>query len=231
MNRVLQIYYKEEQLPALEYEPYNNPPSNDRRYLFMESNVIAKAFHYEKMHIGYKYSGVLSPGFKDKLNSFHAFKWDEGFMQSHKDFTPERLHEFLDTQDADVVSLTKAKPHDVVALGALFHANFGRTFRTLNALLGDPSMRFWADNPIYFNYFMGTESFMTEFSSYMDKCIKLMCLDPELNSLMWTNSGYKKDFPLKEQFGIDYWPLHPFVAERLISIYIQKHKAKVAYFL
>jgi hypothetical protein len=97
--------------------------------------------------------------------------------------------------------------------------------------MGIDIMEFGCPHPIYFNYFFAQKEFMSGFASFMKNAIYVMIHDPELSRLLMINSGYLKPFPLQQQFGINYWPMHAFVAERLISIYIKLTNPKVEYFL
>lgn len=232
MNRILQIYHKPEQLPGLVFEPYLNPPTAKEEYLFMESRVIAEAFHVRGLHKGYRYSGVLSPGYREKLDGLHS-KRDKlgGFMRTHADPSPENLNAFLDRSSADVVSLVKTKKHDLILVAERFHPYFGRTLRTLLTVMGIGMHDFECEDSVYFNYFLASEEFMTHFSFFIADAIKVMIEHPELRALAWMDSKYNKQFPLTHLFGIDYWPLHPFIAERLISCYIKLTNPKVEYFL
>ena len=81
---------------------------------------------------------------------------------------------------------------------------------------------------IYFNYFVAKPKIYEDYvKNLLEPAMHLMEHDPEIKKLVNVNSHYKKPVTpeLKAQTGYDYYPLHPFICERLINLYIAKNQA------
>jgi hypothetical protein len=62
--------------------------------------------------------------------------------------------------------------------------------------------------------------------------IELATHDRELRAYCFKDSGYFRTFPesLRDRFALSYYPLHPFIGERLINVYVMLSGARVASF-
>ena len=130
---------------------------------------------------------------------------------------------------ADIVSLTHHRPHSTFKLADKYHPNISvLTQSLLNKIGFDHDLKSFDQNPKFFNYFVASPSVLEAFNNELLKPIIRLANLPELMN----NSKYPKAFPpnLAEIYGVNFWPYHPFIAERLITIFATKHGLKVASF-
>jgi hypothetical protein len=224
MNRIFQIYYKPEQQDQLIYEGLYNPVRRDMYYLFFESHVMSRSADLLTQD-GYKYTGILSPAFEKKLAEFYA-----RYHPDYRPFSKAAFEDFLEQSDADVVSLTRSQPERMVADSEHAHPLlpriFLRLFKLMNWDFDDPV----CDHPIWSNYFVASVPVWRHFLPWQAEALKWLVEDEELSRMCRRNSTYGKPFPLYDTFGYDYWPYHPFVAERLFPIFAQKQGYSVHHF-
>ena len=82
-----------------------------------------------------------------------------------------------------------------------------------------------------------TEIYQDYVKNWLQPAMKAMVEDPELNKYAMSDSNYsnlaKKDAAsaeyLKEKIGIPYYPLAPFILERLFSIYVHNNRINVTW--
>lgn len=226
---IRQIYHKESQLPGLTFEPEYNPVRpGDLSYLFMESDVIRRCY-LSGFHRGHRFSGVLAPGFVRKFDFLIDAKTDF-WANRMTTFDRRQFTEILNNSDADVVSLLQTKPHDPVWIGARFHGEYFRSVFEAALYTMDVSYKaWWCEHPIYFNYFVATEQFWDGFGAWMQAFITTILEDPRMCHWATSNSYYQKRWRLSKEFGIDWWPLMPFLAERLVSVFVMHTNPKIEY--
>lgn len=227
--KLLQIFYDQQQKKQLVYQPYWNPrpvtkgTDYHKRYIFMESDVMLRCYE-SGAHHGHDYFGVLSPNFQNKIDGSKTWGQLKNLGPGwHK---PSFEKYFNQRFGAQIIGFCKHKPHSVFQVAEKYHPGIRKvTEGILNKIgyivnLDDVQMQ-----PIYFNYFLAHKDVYTHFCQTL--------LDPFVHAAkdyqpMWGNSSYTRPFPLNKVYDVGYWPYHPFIAERLISLYIHKEKLKVA---
>lgn len=219
-DRILQIYHQPDQKNGLIYEPFFNPPVPDHRYLFMESWAILKALN-EGLHKNARYFGMLSPRFQEKYQGT-AGDIKKFFLHEPKPFTKAGLQAKLNTSKSDIVALIRPPAHDFMAMAEYFHPGFERAMQTVLRAMGAQIVSGVCHQPIYFNYFLAREAVWNAFHVWLEEFINLFSTVPSLKALGMADSGYQRPWPehFKSLFGIDYWPMFPFLAERLIMAFI-----------
>ena len=79
---------------------------------------------------------------------------------------------------------------------------------------------------IYSNFFVcRTEIYKDYVNNYIKPAIDL--LETKYKDLAWKNANYTSDLTkeqLKEYTGLDYYPMHTFVLERLFALYLENNK-------
>jgi len=85
-------------------------------------------------------------------------------------------------------------------------------------------------NPVYFNHFVAKrEIYLRYIYEMLAPAVHCMATDEEMKKLLWVDSGYTAlAGPPPESvikgLGVEFWPFHPFILERLFSIWIDdKH--------
>lgn len=151
---------------------------------------------------------------------------------------PRPLTQELLESNYDVLSFTKnTKNHQFFAFANRNHPNFADTFRKmLNAAgLKMPSK---VKDPIYQNHFSCRSDIYKDYvKTYLTPCMEVIKNDPEINKLAMVDSNYSQlsrmstemGEYLKEKIGVSYYPLVPFLLERLFSVYCQNNRINVTY--
>lgn len=221
---IYQIYYREEQKKDLEFIPYYNYPTT----VFFESMVMCKLIE-EKKHTG-EYFGVLGPNFRKKIRQSKS--WGPTIAnKSSVEFSPVQFEKFVKAYKPDVAGMCNHMSHAVYPIAERFHHGISRA--TIKILEKLKYRTYWDTKslkPIYFNYFVARsrvyEKYVTEM---LRPAIELMSNDKEIIKLVNIDSGYKKKVTpeLREQIGYEYYPLQPFITERLINLFIARENLKI----
>lgn len=151
---------------------------------------------------------------------------------------PRELTEEVLKTDFKVMSLTgNTQYHQMLNSAEAWHPGIKTILAKLMKHLGDP-MPSEVKNPIYQNHFCATRQIYQQYVfEYLSPSMILMNNDLELRELCWRDSNYsnlnKTDSAtpafLKEKIGVAYYPYHPFVLERLFSIFCHNRRIKVEY--
>jgi hypothetical protein len=85
--------------------------------------------------------------------------------------------------------------------------------------------------PFYANFWIARREWTRSYSEWLRRVLPAVN-EPEVKKLLWMNSGYghfsekaKKD--AMRIFGCPYYPMHPFLGERLPAYYFHTRKARV----
>ncbi|HET6224661.1 MAG TPA: hypothetical protein VFF27_00185 [Bacteroidia bacterium] len=185
---------------------------------FFENSVIIDLIN-KKEHINHDYFGVFSGHFKNKMT--HS--------RDMKKLTPDYILERLDT---DVVSFFRNhKNSNVINKAEVFHPGFKRAIYNILEAVGfqvdiEKDTRF----TVYQNHFITTSQIYDRYvKELLEPAVKEMCNkdNKELQNIIWQDSGYhkKKTMPekLKQELGVNYYPYHTFLCERLFSIFLNRY--------
>lgn len=194
-----------------EYESYFNPIKTiaDKSYLF-EYNPIINIFDNNLFNIdNYKYVGIFSWKFayKTKIsereiyneidNKHDLYIFIRPYFKSGEDYFKfsEKIHK-----------------------GLLY----------LLQILCDKLNLTYTDDPEHIVYSNFIVFDVKMYKTFVNSVIKpaILLLETELKELAWQNSNYRGLAPniLQQYTGLDYYPMHTFVLERLMSIYLHNNK-------
>ena len=226
MVKVYQIYYDEDskQRLELEYIPYFNNPTS----IFFESKVICDLID-KGAHKHSEWFGVVSHKLRKKV---HQSKfWGRTIAnRSIRKFSPKEFEVYIRSSGADIASFCKHPPHMVFPWAEKYHKGICKATAALVKKLG---YKVWYDQKstqvIYFNYFVAKPQIYEDFvSTLLQPAIEIMWKNPDVKALCNVNSKYPKPVPVsvRDQTGYDYWPMFPFIAERLINLYLLKNYNK-----
>lgn len=215
--RFFQIYYKPEHLA--ECYPFAEGVSYPLTEFF-ENSVIKKLIpECEEDKIS-----VCSWKLKQKM------RWN---VRLPRELTLDVLK-----TDFQVMSFTgNTRYHQMLAAAEAWHPGFLKILGKIMKNLGEP-MPSEVKNPIYQNHFCATRQIYQQYVfEYLSPAMLLMTNDEELKELCWKDSNYsnlaKKDAAdaeyLKQNIGVPYYPMHPFILERLFSVFCQNRNIKVEY--
>ena len=213
-----QIYYAEEQ--KQEIYPFAIPHYNEGLSIFFENEVIASLVQDSRADK----VAVCSWKLKKKL------KW---YLGRPRPITPEVLE-----SDYDVLSFTKnSNYHQMLNAADVHHPGFKATLRKIVEGIGK-KMPHEVKQPIYQNHFSAKREIYGDYvKNWLVPSMELIKNDAEVYKLATVDSKYhnlnKKDAAtrdyLKEKIGFGYYPLVPFLLERLFSIYVDHQKIKVTW--
>ncbi len=218
MTEFYQIYYKDEHKEKL--YPFAVPYYNQVLTPYFENRCISDLV---KASTASKVS-VCSWKLKEKL------KWNVGKC---RDITLELLE-----SDYDVLSFTKnSHDHKMMGLMEVWHKGSKAAMQKLVEGIGH-KWPWEVKIPIYQNHQISKrEIYLDYVTTYLDPAIKFMEEDPEMNKIAFSDSKYSEinkkgcitSQELMEKIGMSYYPLAPFLLERLFSVYVHNQKINVTH--
>lgn len=215
MSELYQIYYEPNQLQYL--YPFAKPYFNDRLTVFFESSVIRE----------------LVP--KSIAKSIGVCSWRLREKQRYYIGRPRPITEEVINSDYEVLSFTKnTKYHKMLANAAQSHAHFQPCFTKLLSAIG-VNCPGEIKNPIYQNHFCARSDIYRHYvERYLSRVMDTITNDPVINEMAMRDSNYSKlsqqnPEHLRDKIGLTYYPMVPFLLERLFSVFCQNEKIKVTY--
>jgi hypothetical protein len=209
-----QIVYKEEQKSAC--YPFARIHFNDTLTPFFENSVIAELVLSSKADK----IGVCSWKLREKL------RWN---VRKTRTIDEDLLH-----SDFQVLSFTNNSPqHQFLNAADKWHPGFKDLMAKILRVIGK-KMPFEVKQPIYQNHFVADSGIYKMYvKEYLKPAMEAMKNDPEC----WKDSKYtqlnKVDAAtaeyLKSKIGVDYYPMHPFILERMFSVFCHNENIKVTY--
>ncbi len=226
--KVYQIYFDPSQIDQLEpgYDPYFNEVCT----VFFESQVIRDLIT-KNAHMGTEYFGVVSYKIRQKLG-YMKENWKNNkniANTSVREFSPELFESLVDEHKPDAMSFQRHAPHDPIIVADRFHPGFRKHWENIMTQIGYKWEPVRIENIFYCQYFVAKEAIYEHFvKTMLGPAMDVMVNMPEL----FDNSNYPRPFPenLRKQFGISYWPFHPFLCERMFSYYAHIHNLKCLHY-
>lgn len=149
--------------------------------------------------------------------------------------TPRPITQELLNSDYEVLTFTRnTKHHKMIAAANVWHAGFSATFDRMLQIIGK-SRPHEVKIPIYQNHHSTrTDIYQDYVKTYLSPAMEAITDDKELNAMAMVDSKYadltnQSGEKLKEKIGIGYWPIAPFLLERLFSVYVHNQKLNVTY--
>lgn len=229
MTKLFQIWYKEGDVPPMDFPVILNYPDGTLQYLFFESRVL-EFMVKEGVHKKCTHFGLLSPNYLQKIEGCKYWGTDVANTSRHTVTSKESILEFIEqNEEIDVIGLTTHPPHHACHFAQVYHPNFCRIMQMiLDEINYDVDIMERNTRIIYFNYFAAKPEVLQQFvNELLTPFITACCENERLRELVFTkNSNYAKPFPdnLAKVYGIDYYPYAPFLAERLITLFLHKEK-------
>lgn len=213
-----QLYYREEQKKEMYH--FTIPHLNEKLTIFFENTPIVKLVTETKA----TKIGVTSWKLRQKFK-FSFFR--------QQDFTEERIK-----REYDVLSLTKnTKDHRMLRAADTWHPGFMDTMAKIWAKLG-LRMPTEVRQPINHNYFIAkTEIYQDYVENLLKPVMELMINDNEIIPLAMADSNYTtlergaNLDNLQKDLGLNYYPMAPFLCERLFPMYCEMKRIKVNYLI
>lgn len=229
MLDITQIYYNEsskQNCYSWTNHYYNNPDNRFDMSLF-ENRVIAELCETKQLD-NQDIFGVFSHKFK-------AMKSANKILGKYAlQFTPENIQNFFDSSDTQLLSFFRNNKTKNIIIQA--QANHPKTPFTeaLDLVLKGANIDFDVLRPRPHRFYIMRNAFMARFGVYqmyykqvLKPCIEVMKdeSNERLQTLLWKSANYSiermrfKDNPKLTQF-FNHYPLHPFILERLPSIWL-----------
>jgi hypothetical protein len=198
--KIYQIYYDEKSKKnCLEgFEPY----------------FILKLFNTGK-HRNSDYFGVFSHSFQHKIHIW-----------------PQSIYDAMEVNDYDVYSFfSLMSTNNIFLKGDNWHENFSTVCQKILNKIGFSGDIAHPDYTtrciVYQNHFIArSEIYQDYVDTILRPAIEVMNTDEEIKEIIWKDARYHKSNKqevrdrLKEEIGVEYYPYHPFVCERLFSFYL-----------
>jgi hypothetical protein len=215
MVNIWQIYF-DEQTKAKCFKGANLFNNYDKETKYLENSVILE-LGKQGEHLKEDYFGVWSWKFNDKL--YHYTKGKTDFIQTLK-------------VDADIISFFgHLKNNNTIRQAENFHKNFSKAFKILCGEIGLD----YTDKPlntvqVLQNHFVASREVWESYLPYLELAIDCLDEHPDLQPIIYQNSGYKggiKGERLNQIFERPYYTYHPFILERLMTAFIYKHRKSI----
>ena len=197
-HHLYSIYYSHDQLSFCTFDPFfNQIKTKEEKSYLFEHNVI-----------------LNSPDFTGGYTGFLSWKFGMKTLISKE--------ECLLELDADIVNFCKPIPN-FFKFTERQHPRFTKLF---DSLCKDLGLRYIEiHSPIYANLFIAKSEIYNDYKNYLRKAVEL--LETDKYKEVWKDSAYKGVGNLKELTGLDYYPFHTFLLERLINAYVYTKAIKV----
>jgi hypothetical protein len=213
--KLIQLYYNDEQQEKI--FPFAVPYKTEGLTVFFENYWIKElvlASKDEKI-------AVCSWKLKEKL------RWYIGHRR-------ELTQQVLET-DYEVLTFTRnTKYHQMLAAANAWHPGFLNTFDKILAKIGVTRPN-EVKIPIYQNHFAArTEIYKDYVQNYLVPAMDCIQNDAEINEMAMRDSKYsdltnQSAAHLLLKIGICYYPMIPFLLERLFSVYVSNKRIAITY--
>ena len=217
MTELYQIYYKDEQLK--EIYPFAIPYKNEGLTIFFENEIISRL------------------AMASEAEKIAVCSWKLRMKQRYNMPCGPITKEIIESE-YDVLSFTKnSKHHTMLAAASTWHPGFREALTQIVEGIGK-KMPFEVKKPIYQNAFSAKREIYWDYlTDYLNPAMELIKNDPKVYALSTADSNYtqlvKKDAAsaeyLQEQIGMPFYPLVPFLLERLFSIYVHNKNINVTW--
>jgi hypothetical protein len=228
--KLYQIYYDQKHIPrilnhAIPY--FNNNPT-----IYFESGAMCDIFN-KKDYTDCEYIGVLSWKASTKIKKMKNLSQIDSIISK-----TERKYDFYTFNNKNFLGFTR--PHR--GSGSRYDSQAWRDLMKLT--LHMQSKKIWPQVSeeeldkemlrIYCNYFIAKKEIWEDFvESFVIPAIQEMKNDEQMRNIATSSHHYP--LPLPQSFidavGCDYYPMAPFILERLINVYIVMRNLKVGFVL
>ena len=138
------------------------------------------------------------------------------------------------SRESHVVAFMGRRVIDIVMNGEMYHPGFRKAWCAVWEHLGyDPDDMSLPCFAFFCNYWCSTPTFMVSYCNLIARLDTCLRETPGLKQALWRDSKYgdaKIDRDrLRLLFGVPYYPLLPFVVERMICAFTKKEECRVSY--
>ena len=208
---IYQVYFKDEQRGVLEpqFTPYNNANSLTP---YFENSVILQLIN--KKSDPDEYFGVLSWNLRAKIERMK--KYPHPFTNySSGSYSFNWLLEEIEKNN-DVIFLMGHEPQNPISAATKIHPRFEEHWNEImNALGLSTDVTMWS-HLIYCNFFIAKHSV---YKRYVDELLAPAMRVMDKMPSLWEDSNYPMPVTpeVKRGLGLNHYPYHAFICERLFS--------------
>lgn len=215
MLNIWQVYF-DETTKASCYPEWKGYDNSGILTEFFENSVIEDLM-LNSDHLDGDYFGVFSHDVKEGIN----------FREDGLNFSPKNLERIIERHDIDVFSFQKRRRQEnIVTQAERYHKGF---LKIMHQVLEHCGFRLpnKLDKIVLFNYMVCRPDFWESY--YYEMLKPAMSILKEIPEA-YNDSGYaligrpmtkEKEERFIKAFGKPHYPFHPFICERLASIYLQ----------
>ena len=214
---IWQVYFDEATKATCKPE-WNHYDNSEKLTEFFENSVIIDLLH-RGVHDDADYFGVFSHDVDQGIN----------FREDGLVFSPANLETVVDQYRADVFAFQKRRKNtNIVTQADRYHPGFVEMMKAALDYAGF-DLPNQLDKIVLFNYMVCTGEF---WDHYAEELLKPVMQFLEYHSPAYSDSGYaligrpmtpEKAERFTKAFGRPYYPYHPFICERLASVFLQYH--------
>jgi hypothetical protein len=148
---------------------------------------------------------------------------------SSNSFEPELFELHLNKSRPQIMSFQRHIPHDPITFADKFHPGFSRFFSEIMFAIGYNWRPEVFKNVFYCNYFVAQAPIYEKYVNEM--LIPARRVMEGMFNLKY-DSRYPHTLPghLAAKWGINYYPYHPFLCERMFSYFVHLHNYKCLHF-
>lgn len=220
MYDIKQIYFNSESKGNL--IDYFTPYENADPTMFLENTVISE----QVKRCSAQYFGVVSHKLRFKINNFPYDKNEQKINRAYF----ERI-----LPGCNILVLQRVAGNMMQQLEAWHAGSTGTLQMILDAVGFNFNVGGKIIHNIYSNHFIARYGIYEEYVRLLlDPAMEVMEGDKNIKKRCMIDSGYTTltgppPMHLQGAWGIGYWPMHPFLCERMFSIYIQNKNYNVKY--
>jgi len=214
---IYQIYFDEKSHRTCEQE-WNHYNNEGKLTEFFENTVIVDLIE-RQVHKPYEYFGVFS----------HDIRNDRVYKEDTLRFNPSTLERVVSAYDVDVFSFEKRRRNtNIITQAENYHHGFIKIIeRILEETKFLPVIPKKLDNIILFNHFIARSEIYDQYvNELLIPAMKILKEMPEA----YKDSNYIKRVSnemrarFMQAFGQPHYPYHPFICERLPSLFLSKYR-------
>lgn len=223
MLKIYQIYFDDKSKASCSPE-WNHYDNSEKLTEYFENDVIVNLINKDA-HKDADYFGVFSHDIKREM----VFKETVGETNKFA-FSPNALDQIVKLyKDVEVFGFQKRRKNpNIITQAERYHPGFVKAIERILSITGFmDSIPPKLNNVILFNHFiMKSEIYEQYVRELLQPAMGVMRTMPELfdNAKYIKNTTQETKDRFMKAFGKDYYPYHPFICERLPSLFMEKYK-------
>jgi hypothetical protein len=217
---VWQVYFDEASKGNC-YPEFNHYDNSERLTELFENEVIISLVQMGE-HLKAKYFGVWSHDIKDELV----------FKENGQKFSPDYLNELVSKMDFPVIGFQKRRKNpNIIIQAEHYHPGFVDIMKKVLEITGYmPEIPSRINNILLFNHFLMRSDVYEQYVNEL--LIPAVNALKEIPEAMGDAKYSRKRTPETEArfmtaYGKPYYPFHPFILERMPSLFVQKNRLTV----